>query len=237
MGNTSTRSETKSSRESASTESVGFNQKTFEELYVKNDFKGAASYLIQNKQQLNSGIFHYNLGTVYSKLNDFPAARFHLEKAIKEGYVSSSSLNNLNFVNLKLQVDDLSTSSNFYDQCINSTLAFPSSAYLSFSLIIALASTFILKSKKTIKKTSIALAIILILLPIAFFQFYLSGVNYAIALKDVPVYEGPSKIFHEKGVIHAGSKIILGDFKEGWFFVKNPISLSGWVSKDQLGLY
>jgi len=237
MGNTSTRAETKSSRESASTESVGFNQKTFEELYVKSDFKGAASYLIQNKQQLNSGIFHYNLGTVYSKLNDYPAARFHLEKAIKEGFVTSSSLNNLNFVNLKLQVDDLSTSNNFFDQCINSTLALPGSAYLSFSLIIALSSAFILKSKKSISKTAIAIAFLLTIAPIAFYQAYLSNINYAIALKDVPVYEGPSKIFHEKGVVHAGSKIILDEFKEGWFFVKNPISLSGWVNKDQLGLY
>ena len=236
MGNTSTPTETKSSRESASTDSVGFNQKSFEELYIKSDFKGAASYLIQNKQHLDSGIFHYNLGTVYSKLNDLPAARFHLEKAIKEGFVNSSSLNNLNYINQKLQVDDLSTSNNFYDQCINTALSMPASAYLSFSLIIALASVFFLRSKKQLNKMAIACTFALFFLPIGIY-FYLSNVNYAIALKDVPVYEGPSKIFHEKGVVHAGSKIVLGEFKEGWFFIKNPISLSGWVSKDQLGLY
>jgi hypothetical protein len=237
MGNTSTSPETKSSRESATTESVAFNQKSFEELYVKNDFKGAASYLLQNKQHLDSGIFHYNLGTVYSKLNDLPAARFHLEKAIKEGFVNSSSLNNLNYINQKLQVDDLSTSNNFYDQFMNSALSIPGSAYLTFSLIIALASVFLLKSKKQMSKLAIASAILFTIVPLAFFHFYLSNVNYAIALKDVPVYEGPSKIFHEKGVVHAGSKVVLGDFKEGWFFIKNPISLSGWVSRDQLGLY
>ena len=98
----------------------------FEELYLKKDYKGAANYLLQNKQQLNSGIFHYNLGTVYSKMGDYPAARFHLEKAIKEGYINSSSLNNLTYIKTQLQVDDLSTSSNLPDQLMNSALAIPS---------------------------------------------------------------------------------------------------------------
>jgi len=134
MKNTSITTETKSPE--------GFSAKSFEELYVKNDFKGAANYLIQNKQQLNSGIFHYNLGTVYSKMGDYAAARFHLEKAMKEGFVNSSSMNNLNFVKTQLQVDDLSTSQAFSDQMINTALAVPMSAYLTLSLVLLLAGLF-----------------------------------------------------------------------------------------------
>jgi tetratricopeptide (TPR) repeat protein len=209
----------------------------FSELYKKKDYKGAANYLLQNKQQLNSGIFHYNLGTVYSKIGDYPAARFHLEKSLKEGYINSSSLNNLIYVKSQLQVDDISTSSNLPDQFMNTVLIIPPAAYVSFSLVLLLLGIALVKSKRLVKKISMALMLILIILPIAFSQFYLNKVNYAITFHEAPLYEGPSKIFSEKGKIRAGSKIILGDYKEGWFYVKFPISLTGWVNKDQLGLY
>lgn len=235
MKNTSTSSVTKSPE--AVTHKSSETTSPFEELYVKKDYKGAASYLLQNKQQFDSGIFHYNLGTVYSKLGDHAAARFHLEKAINEGYINSSSLNNLTYVKTQLQVDDISTSTSFPDQLMDSILTVPPAAYLSFSLLLLLCGISLLKAKKLVKKTSIALFIILIVTPVAFSNFYLEQINYAVTFKDVPLYEGPSKIFSEKGTVKAGSKIILGEFKEGWFYVKFPISLAGWISKEQLGLY
>lgn len=210
---------------------------TFEALYLKKDYKGAANFLLQNKQQLSSGIFHYNLGTVYSKMGDYPAARFHLEKAIKEGYINSSSLNNLTYIKSQLSIDDISTSTNLPDQLMNISLTIPPAAYGSFSLILLLLGITLLKSKKLVKKTSILFLVALIAAPLLFSVGYLDKVNYAIAFKEVPIYEGPSKIFTEKGKVKAGSKIILGEYKEGWFYIKFPISLAGWINKDQLGLY
>lgn len=237
MKNTNTSAVTKSPQainDKVIEQTVGSN---LEALYLKKDYKGAADYLLQNKQQLDSGIFHYNLGTIYSKMGDFPAARFHLEKALKEGHINSSSLNNLTFVKSQLQVDDIATSTNLPDQMMNTALAIPPAAYISMTLIFLLCGISLLKSKKLVRKISIALFALLIAAPVVFSSFYLDRVNYAIAFKDVPVYEGPSKIFAEKGNIKAGSKIILGEFKEGWFYVKFPISLTGWINKEQLGLY
>lgn len=210
---------------------------TFEAFYLKKDYKAAADFLLQNKQQFDSGIFHYNLGTVYSKLGDFPAARFHLEKAIKEGFINSSSLNNLGFVKSQLQVDDLSTSTSVPDQVMNTALALPSAAYLTISLLMLLVGLVMIKSKKIVRKMSLALLLLVVATPVLFSEFYLDKINYAVSFKDVPLYEGPSKIFSEKGKVKAGSKLILGEFKEGWFYVKFPISLTGWINKDQLGLY
>ena len=212
-------------------------QSVFEDLYLKKDYKGASNYLLQNKQQLSSGIFHYNLGTVYSKLGDFPAARFHLEKAIKEGYINSASLNNLTFVKAQLQVDDISTSVALPDQMMNVALTIPPAAYLSLTLLLVLLGLVLLKSKRLFKKISIGIFILIALTPMLFSEFYISKINYAIAFKDISLYEGPSKIFSEKGKVHAGSKVILGEYKEGWFYVKFPLSLTGWINKDQLGLY
>jgi tetratricopeptide (TPR) repeat protein len=218
-------------------QSLTTEDKSFEALYLKKDYKGAVNYLLSHKQQLNSGIFHYNLGTVYSKIGDFPAARYHLEKALKEGYINSSSLNNLTYVKTQLQVDDLSTSANLPDEVMNSVLSVPAQAYLSLTLVFFLAGMLLIKSKKVTRKMTMVLLLLMALTPVLFSQLYLEKVNYAVAFKDVPLYEGPSKIFSEKGKVRAGSKIVLGEFKEGWFYVKFPISLAGWISKDQIGLY
>jgi hypothetical protein len=237
MENTNTAPVIKSSQASTHKLTETSMKMPFEELYLKKDYKGAVNYLLQNKQQFDSGIFHYNLGTLYSKTCDYPAARFHLEKAIKEGNINSSSLNNLAYVKGQLQVDDLSTSTNLSDQVMNSVLLIPPAAYLSMTLLFLLCGILLLRAQRLVKKASIAIFILLIMAPLAFSNLYLGKINYAIALKDVPLYEGPSKIFSEKGTVKAGSKIILGDFKEGWFYVKFPIFLTGWISKDQLGLY
>ncbi len=237
MKNTSTVPVTKSPQATTQESSETTDQNSFEALYVKKDYKGAVNYLLRNKQSLNSGIFHYNLGTVYSKLGDYPAARFHFEKAIKEGYINSSALNNLGYVKSQLQVDDLSTSSMLADELMNAALTVPSSAYVTITLILLLAGMLMVKAKKIKRKVTMALGILIVATPVLFSQFYLEKVNYAVTFKDIPLYEGPSKIFSEKGKVRAGSKIILGEFKEGWFYVKFPISLAGWINKDQLGLY
>jgi hypothetical protein len=210
---------------------------TFDELYLKKDYKGAAQYLLDNKKQFESGIFHYNMGTVYSKMGDQATARFHLEKSIQDGYINSSSLNNLAFVKSQLQVDDLSTSTSLPDQIISTATAIPMSGYFSITLILVLIFTLMIRLKKIQKKWIITLVFLLSLTPVLFSNFYVKNINYAVVLKEIPLYEGPSKIFSEKGKVRAGSKVVLGQFKDGWFYIEFPISLSGWISKDQLGLY
>ena len=237
MKNNTTTPMTKSSQSNDKAVLKSLSNNQFEDFYLKKDYKAAIEYLLQNKQRMDSGIFHYNLGTVYSKSGDLAAARFHLEKSIKEGYINSSSLNNLAFVKSKLEVDDLSTSQSFPDQVMNSALAIPHTAWISLSLAFLLVSLLLIKTKKIIKKISIVLVFIVSLTPFLFSQYFLEKVNYAIAFKDASLYEGPSKVFSEKGKLKAGSKVILGDFQEGWFYVKFPISSAGWISKDQLGLY
>lgn len=209
----------------------------FQALYVKKDYKAAAQYLLDNKQQMKSGIFHYNLGTVYSKMGDHATARYHLEKAIKEGYVNSAALNNLSYVRSQLDIDDLSTSTSIADKFINFSLGVPDQAYVTLTLFLVFFVVMLVRFKKISSKILITLTLILSLVPAIFGFTYINNVNYAVALKEVPLYEGPSKIFNEKGKIRAGSKIILGEFKDGWFFVQFPISLAGWVNKDQLGIY
>ena len=223
--------------ESKTTATQSDSKLNFDQLYLKKDYKGAAQYLLDNKQQFESGIFHYNLGTIYSKMGDQATARFHLEKAIQEGYINSSSLNNLTFVKSQLQVDDLSTSTSLPDQVVNTVSAIPASGYFSMTLFLALLFTLMIRFKKIQKKWVMALVIALSLTPMFISNFYVKNINHAVVLQDIPLYEGPSKIFNEKGKVRAGSKVVVGQFKDGWFYIEFPISLSGWINKDQLGLY
>lgn len=210
---------------------------SFQELYLKKDYKGAAQYLLDNKQQMDSGIFHYNLGTVYSKMGDQATARFHLEKAIKEGYVNTAALNNLSFIKSELRVDDLTTSTQLPDQLMSTALAIPKTAYISITLLVGLFFILLIRFGKIQKKWLMALVLLISLLPTVFSYTYVERINFAVTLKDVPLYEGPSKIFSEKGKVRAGSKIVLGEFKDGWFYIEFPLSLAGWISKENIGVY
>jgi tetratricopeptide (TPR) repeat protein len=212
-------------------------ESSFDVLYLKKDYKGAAQYLLKNNKQIDSGIFHYNLGTVYSKMGDQATARFHLEKAIQDGYINSSSLNNLAYVKSQLQVDDLTNSTSLPDELVSISTSIPSAGYLSISLALIVLFIVLIRFKKIEKKLVIALVLLVSLTPILFSNFYVKNINFAIALQDIPLYEGPSKIFNQKGKVRAGSKVIIGHLKDGWFQVEFPVSLSGWVNKDQLGIY
>jgi tetratricopeptide (TPR) repeat protein len=212
-------------------------EQSFEELYAHKEYKAAINHLLQNKQQFSSGIFHYNLGTCYSKLADYGTARYHFEKAIKAGLYNSAISNNLKFVKANLDVDDLSTSTHLPDQFMDLSLSIPREAYYTTSLVFILLLALAMRFKKVTRKTIAVICLMFALVPIFYAQFYLNTVNSAVALKDISLLEGPSKIFQEKGKLRAGSKIILGEYKDGWFLVKYPESLSGWISKDQLGIY
>ncbi len=210
---------------------------TFESLYLKSEYKKAIELLIQNKEQFSSGNFHYNLGLAHAKLNDFGLARFHFEKAINVGMKHTAAFNNLEYVKSKLQVNDLSNSDRFSDRFVSASLDFPVDAFIMLSLILALIALLIVKMKKITSKLKISLIILSSFIPLAYYFLFLSNINSAIALKDMPIYEGPSKVFQEKGNLKAGAKIIVGDFKEGWFFIQNPQDLAGWVKKDDLGIF
>jgi hypothetical protein len=209
----------------------------FEELYSKKEFKKAADYLLQNKGYFDSGIFHYNLGTTYAKLEEFGAARFHLEKAQSLGFYNSALNNNLQFIKTRIVAEDLSNSDSFYDQFIDSSLALPGTLYYTMTLVLIVLALTIFRFAKNAAKIWAFSFLFLSLIPLAYFNLYLNNIHTAVVLKDASILEGPSKIFQEKGKIKAGAKIILGDQKEEWFFIKYPISLTGWVSKNDLGFY
>ncbi|MCO4792629.1 MAG: SH3 domain-containing protein [Bacteriovoracaceae bacterium] len=211
--------------------------KSLEDMYTKKNFEEASSLLIKNKDSLETGLFHYNLGTVYAKWGNLAAGRYHLEKSIKNGYINSQSVNNLEYVKEKLAVDDLGTSGKYYDQFMDTGLGLPVSAFGLFALSTMVVVLVLTKLNK-IKNLGLSFLIIALgFSPLIYKKYHLENINYAVLLEDGIVREGPSRIFDKKASLNSGTKIIITTYDDGWYFISNPVHLTGWIERKNLGIY
>jgi hypothetical protein len=204
------------------------------DLYLKENWKTLVEKIIESKEQFSSSQFHFNLGTIYAKKNDFAVARFHLEKSNKLTGFDTKVKNNLNYVVQKLEIPSLWERSSPLGKidCI-----FEYTGPWSFGLlfgVIAIAIYLKLKNRK-IQYWLTAYAINLVLFGLMY--WHLDGLRYAVALKDVPLKEGPSELFSDVGEIKAGAKVILGNVDNGFWYVKEPIDYRGWAKAEDLGIY
>ncbi len=211
--------------------------KSLQESYLSKDFDGAIKTLIKNKSALEPGLFHYNLGTIHAKKGELAVGRYHLEKALKNNFINTKIMNNIDHVESTLSVSDLSSSKNYFDRAIDQSLKFSSEIYLLSSLLILVALLFSFKKRIMENRKILILLTLFSFLPLAFFQFHLKDINYAISFKNSEVREGPSGIFATKTSLATGAKVIVGEFESGWVYVKYPIQLSGWVKRSDLGFY
>ena len=208
---------------------------SLEKLYLEGKFDQARELFLTSKDSLPEGPFYYNLGTLYAKEGDFVAARYNLEKAISKKFINTMVFNNLKAVKQELNVLDLGQSSSFYDRTVNASLLIPTEAYLSITFILVLG-LMIAKKMKFVRSLALSIVLfVLFLVPFAYSFFYLKTIDYAIVLKDAEIYEGPSKIYVNTGIVPGGSKIIIGKLNNGRYLIKHPLNLSGWIDKNDLG--
>lgn len=211
--------------------------KSLEQYYKKQEYQEGINWLLENKDSLSTGVFHYNLGSFYSKKESYAAGRYNFEKAIKEGFVNTQVFHNLEVTKQALNVTDISNSKNFVDKSTNYFLSLPQDVYLLFSLILLLI-VLILNRLKVLKNYIIMSSFVIgSFLPLAFQKLYLDKLEYAINLEEVNLYEGPSSVFAERGVLKPGTKVIIGKRSGDWLFIKSPLLLAGWVNKKGMALY
>lgn len=208
--------------------------KSLEALYLKGDYQEAQKVLLAHKDQFEPGVFHYNLGTTLMKMGNFAAGRYHLEKALKNGYVDSKVIHNLSVAKGHLGVSDIESSKKPLDMLLSISLDVPFSLYLSLTLIFALLVLVLYKFKKIMKGYLVIAALVLSLIPVLYSLLFVGQYNYAVALSDTPLREGPSQIYGEISKVKAGSKFIVGEMQDGWYYIQSPNFLAGWVKKDDI---
>ena len=204
-------------------------------LYTQGNFEAARKLLIERKDTLPEGLFHYNLGTLYAREGNLALGRYHLEKALSKNFANGMLFNNLETVKVKLNVVDLSRSEGFSGKIIDASLSFPPGIWLTFSLLLLLGLIFAVKRKMIRGFILPSVFFVVAVAPLVYSQAYLYKMRHAIILKDAEIYEGPSNIYSSTGTVKGGSKIIVGDSNNKQYFIVYPKVLSGWIHGDYLG--
>jgi tetratricopeptide (TPR) repeat protein len=211
--------------------------KAAQESYLNGDFQNSLKIIRENKDTFDSGLFHYNLGSIYLKLNEFGPARFHLEKAKNEGFNYPMLWSNLKYIKLQPGITDPALSRNWKEVGIAEMMDIPLALYLTFFLVILLGLVISIRKKWLNNKIVIFFIFLISLVPMTFRYTYKEGHSFAVAIKDLRIHEGPSSIYPDYGKISAGSRVIVGRFYDDWYYIISPQDQSGWVQKTNLGFY
>jgi len=209
--------------------------KSLEELYTKKEYKQVRDRLLSQKSEIDGGVFHYNLGTIYGKLEDYAASRYNLELALKKGFQSSKVYKNLRFVQQKIPVMDIDSSPAWLDKFMSVSANASYDIFLMFSLMLMLTTLFYIKRKVLRSARFIVLFLGISLIPYLSYIFYFSTLKIGVLLNPSSLREGPSKVYEELDTLPAGSKLIFGEENSGWVLIEKPNSFSGWVQMNNIG--
>ncbi len=208
--------------------------KSFEQHYLKEDFAKALELLQKHQTNFAPEVWHYNLGTLYLKLNDPALGRFHLEKALQLGKSDAALYKNLQTAKTLVRAELYEKSGWDWDGVLYKVQALPTELCVTFVLVFAL--IFLWLNRKFQNWFSPKNFILIICLLFAAFPlFYKGAQDVAITKSDVSNREGPSEVFAETSLVPGGIKVILGKRDGEWLYIKMPRRYAGWVKAEQLG--
>ncbi len=204
--------------------------KTFEDFYVKKDYRGALLYLEQHRTEIPKDLWHYNLGVVYSNIENWPSARFHFLLAEEAGFTVPELYQNKVITENKLDVQRLEKPLNFQDHLIKTSLFAKDEILTSISLIFLLVGLLILKQRRTL--ANIIVWIVSVLAPIAL-SVWINSWPRMFTLKTVNLAEGPSAIFDASEKLPAGIRVVVKNSGD-WSEVIYPSRFHGWIKRSEL---
>jgi hypothetical protein len=204
--------------------------KTIETLYAQKAYRDALDYLSQNQNSLSRGVWHYNMGTLFARLEDWPMARYHLMMADRSGYASIELSLNQRLVESKLSVKKWEKLLSSKDYAIRGALLGSEGIFTMIGFIMMIGGFYLLRNKS---KQKGALATL-------FFSFLFFGAtlwikswNWGIVLGPQVVREGPSLIFNSKEELPPGVMILSVRHGE-WLKVIFPEKFEGWIKNANI---
>ena len=187
--------------------------KTVASLYSQKNYGEALKLLESNKAEISSGVWHYNMGTIYAKTENLPLARFHLIMAEELGLTNKDQASNLEMVEVKLGVDKNESALSTSDYLIKGSLKASEGILTAVGLLL------------------IVLAVILLALSCTGLNLWIHSWKRMIVIEPRVIQEGPSAIFREQGELPVGTMIIVkaqGD----WLNIVYPSRYEGWVKSN-----
>tara|TARA_R110002072_G_scaffold288917_1_gene455357 strand:- start:28689 stop:29351 length:663 start_codon:yes stop_codon:yes gene_type:complete len=213
---------------------INMQLKSLSAFYEKGDYDNVIDGFLKLRGELPKDIFHYNLGSAFTKKGEYGAGRYHLELALKNNYWRSPALKNIDSIKKIQSIRDVSNSKSLTDSVINNYDQVSTDVFAFISLSLILFSIFLI-FKKYIARTSFILLLVFSTLPLGS-KIYTSKVfKSAVLLEETKISEGPSKAFEINFDLKAGSKVFVSKESDGWFYIEYPQNMNGWVSAKKLG--
>lgn len=204
--------------------------KTIQTLHNQKDYEGALRVLKDHRNDLSPGLWHYNMGTLYAEMQNFPQARFHLLMAEGNGYSTKELFQNKEIVETKLDIPRIEKSLTFKDQVIKGSLFASEGILTSLALVCILAGIIALWKKAGMK---IFAAFVMMAAFILGVNYWIKSWDKFITLEQVPIHEGPSAIFKTTEGVPPGVMII-AKRKGEWMHITYPGRFSGWIREQGL---
>lgn len=204
--------------------------KTVQNYYAQKDYNLALDTLLKNQEHVPPGIWHYNVGTVHGKLENWPLARFHLLMAGKEGYVSQEAIQNRELVEEKLNVGRLEIPTSASDYFFKYSLEATHGVFTTMGLLLIISGIIALWKKVSAKVT---ILFFLTAVMIFGFNWWLVELDKNIIVNSQIVHEGPSAIFESSEELPAGVMVITVQSGE-WLKIIYPSRFQGWIKKSGL---
>ncbi|HXH73704.1 MAG TPA: hypothetical protein VNJ08_01975 [Bacteriovoracaceae bacterium] len=204
--------------------------KTFEDFYVKKDYSNALKFLQKHAGELPPGLLHYNLGTVYSQMENWALARYHFLQAHESGFSLPALTINQEAVEKRLEIDRLENPQSASDYLIKASLFAKEGIFTSMSLIFLVLGLLILKKNPNFKK--VMLWTLLVVSPVGL-NYWVDSWPRLVVTEPQALSEGPSAIFNTNGELPAGVMIIVRG-KGDWQEVIYPSRFTGWVKTSAL---
>lgn len=204
--------------------------KTVEALHRQNDFAGAKKLLEGHQSDLDPGVWHFNLGVLNAKLDQWALARFHFLKAEEQGFSEPDLLNNQKIVEEKLEIQKLEKPISTADYLVKGALIGSQGIFLSISLVLLIMGIIALWKKAGSKIFAVFISLAILITGL---NFWILSWDKYVVINPAPVFEGPSVIFQNRGEIPPGVMIIV-EKQGGWERIIFPSRFEGWIKAVEL---
>lgn len=199
--------------------------KTVEGLYAQKNYQEALKTLEAGQSKISPGIWHYNVGTVFGKLENWPMARYHLTMADWEGFNSEEVILNKKLVETKLDIAKLEKANSASDYFVKGSIEASQGILTTLSLILVIIGIVNMWKKSSYKVMGALLTSAVLILGL---NFWIQSWDKVIVITSQSIQEGPSIIFPSRDELPTGVMLVIS--KEGeWSKILYPSRYKGWI--------
>ncbi len=199
--------------------------KTVEALYAQKNYEAALLKLQQNQSSIPDDIWHFNMGTTYGKLGNWPLARYHLLTSEARGLVSSKLTKNKTFIEEKIGVQKLEQPLGTTDYLVRAGMLASEGILTLMSLLFLIGGLLVLWRKRNIRAFGLCLIVTVFSLGL---NLWIEHWNRFVVIDPQTIFEGPSTIFASRGEVPAGVFLVTKP-EDDWLKIIYPSRFVGWV--------